>query len=99
MRGLNGGNVEFRTIPVVGPALIGGADVLRVDPAQVRQFVDQLTLDSGADGTAGVASTTSAPPPTRTGSAKRPKTTATTTPATTISRIAAITAGSIPCVN
>lgn len=45
MRGLNSGKVEFHTIPVAGPATIGGADVLRVDPADVRQFVDHLTTD------------------------------------------------------
>ncbi|HWD04274.1 MAG TPA: LCP family protein [Amycolatopsis sp.] len=45
MRGLTGGNVEFHTIPTEGNATIGGADVLRVDPAQVQAEVDRLTSD------------------------------------------------------
>ncbi|EHR59637.1 LCP family protein [Saccharomonospora cyanea] len=42
MRGLTGGNIEFRTIPIVGDARINGAAVLEVDPAQVQAFVDEL---------------------------------------------------------
>ncbi|MEV7091401.1 LCP family protein [Amycolatopsis sp. NPDC051045] len=45
MRGLTGGNIEFRTIPTLGNAKIGGADVLRVDPAQVAAEVARLTAD------------------------------------------------------
>ena len=45
MRGLTGGNIEFHTIPTQGNAVIGGADVLRVDPAQVQAMVAQLTSD------------------------------------------------------
>ncbi|WP_084145386.1 LCP family protein [Amycolatopsis jejuensis] len=45
MRGLTGGNVEFHTIPTEGNAVIGGADVLRVDQAKVRAAVDRLTSD------------------------------------------------------
>jgi LCP family protein required for cell wall assembly len=45
MRGLTGGNIEFRTIPTLGNAKIGGADVLRVDPAQVAAEVARLTTD------------------------------------------------------
>jgi len=45
MRGLTGGNIEFHTIPTQGNAVIGGADVLRVDPAQVQATVAQLTSD------------------------------------------------------
>ncbi|SEP52703.1 cell envelope-related function transcriptional attenuator common domain-containing protein [Amycolatopsis saalfeldensis] len=48
MRGLTGGNVEFHTIPTQGNATIGGADVLRVDPAQVQAEVSRLTSDGGA---------------------------------------------------
>jgi LCP family protein required for cell wall assembly len=52
MRGLTGGNIEFHTIPTEGNAVIGGADVLRVDPAAVQATVNQLT----SDGTAGTLS-------------------------------------------
>ncbi|MEU5259107.1 LCP family protein [Amycolatopsis sp. NPDC021455] len=45
MRGLTGGNIEFQTIPTLGNANIGGADVLRVDPAQVAAEVARLTSD------------------------------------------------------
>ncbi|WP_409466730.1 LCP family protein [Amycolatopsis sp. GA6-003] len=48
MRGLTGGNVEFHTIPTEGNAVIGGADVLRVDPAKVRAEVNRLTSDGSA---------------------------------------------------
>ncbi|GAB3503139.1 LCP family protein [Amycolatopsis cihanbeyliensis] len=42
MRGLSGGNVEFHTIPVVGNAEIGGADVIQVDVDEVRSFMDEI---------------------------------------------------------
>ncbi|WP_072474506.1 LCP family protein [Amycolatopsis australiensis] len=45
MRGLTGGNIEFHTIPTLGNAVIGGADVLRVDPAAVQAEVARLTAD------------------------------------------------------
>ncbi|RSM42275.1 LytR family transcriptional regulator [Amycolatopsis balhimycina DSM 5908] len=45
MRGLTGGNIEFHTIPTLGNANIGGADVLRVDQAQVAAEVARLTSD------------------------------------------------------
>lgn len=45
MRGLTGGNIEFRTIPTTGLANIGGADVVRVDPPAVQAFVNQLAGD------------------------------------------------------
>ncbi|EOD63786.1 LCP family protein [Amycolatopsis vancoresmycina] len=45
MRGLTGGNIEFHTIPTLGNATIGGADVLRVDPAAVAAEVTRLTSD------------------------------------------------------
>ncbi|WP_086844802.1 LCP family protein [Amycolatopsis kentuckyensis] len=45
MRGLTGGRIEFHTIPTLGNANIGGADVLRVDPAQVAAEVARLTSD------------------------------------------------------
>ncbi len=59
MRGLTGGNIEFHTIPTQGNAVIGGADVLRVDPAQVQAAVAQLT----SDGTSSSAPSTSATVP------------------------------------
>ncbi len=45
MRGLTSGNVEFHTIPTQGDAMIGGAAVLRVDPAQVQAEITRLTSD------------------------------------------------------
>ncbi|ANN20503.1 LytTR family transcriptional regulator [Amycolatopsis orientalis] len=48
MRGLSSGNVEFHTIPTQGDAIIGGAAVLRVDPAQVQAEVNRLTSDGQA---------------------------------------------------
>ena len=45
MSGLNAGGIDFYTIPTLGDAKIGGADVLRVDPAQVAAFVATLTSD------------------------------------------------------
>jgi LCP family protein required for cell wall assembly len=51
MRGLSSGNVEFHTIPVLGNAVIGGADVMRVDVTQVQQYVAKLTADSPSGAT------------------------------------------------
>ncbi|WP_370946752.1 LCP family protein [Amycolatopsis sp. cg5] len=48
MRGLTGGNIEFHTIPTQGNANIGGADVLRVDPVEVRAAVAKLVHDPNA---------------------------------------------------
>ncbi|WP_019808397.1 LCP family protein, partial [Saccharomonospora halophila] len=42
MRGLSGGNIEFHTMPVTGDVYVGAAEVLGVDEAQVRSFVDDL---------------------------------------------------------
>ncbi|MFC4004217.1 LCP family protein [Prauserella oleivorans] len=49
MRNLTGGNVEFRTIPVVGNAWIGGASVLEVDVDEVREFVDTVVSDGSQE--------------------------------------------------
>lgn len=45
MSGLNADGIEFYTIPVVGEAKIGGADVLKVDQQQVAAFVSSLVTD------------------------------------------------------
>jgi LCP family protein required for cell wall assembly len=45
MQGLSSGAIDFYTIPTVGPAKIGGADVIKVDPQQVKDFVTALTRD------------------------------------------------------
>jgi hypothetical protein len=47
MRGLTSGNIEFYTIPTKGNAVIGGADVIRVDIAEVRAAaIDNLVTDA-----------------------------------------------------
>ncbi|RZQ62715.1 LCP family protein [Amycolatopsis suaedae] len=48
MRGLTGGKVEFRTIPIVGDAKFGGADVLKIDEQQVRTFFERMAGDGAA---------------------------------------------------
>jgi LCP family protein required for cell wall assembly len=45
MRGLTGGSIEFHTVPVVGDMVVGTAQVLEVDPMQVKTFVDELIPD------------------------------------------------------
>lgn len=45
MSGLNAGGIDFYTIPTLGDANIGGADVLRIDPEQVAAFVSSLVTD------------------------------------------------------
>lgn len=45
MSGLSSGAIDFYTIPTEGPAKIGGADVIKVDPKQVHDFVAALTRD------------------------------------------------------
>ncbi|MPZ84060.1 MAG: LytR family transcriptional regulator [Actinophytocola sp.] len=56
MSGLSSGGIDFYTIPTLGDAKIGGADVLDVDPAQVAAFVKSLTSD-------GSTTSSTAPPP------------------------------------
>ncbi|MFD4198428.1 MULTISPECIES: LCP family protein [Amycolatopsis] len=103
MRGLNGGNIEFRTIPVVGNAVIGGADVVRVDPQAVHAFVDQLTSDGSERTSSSVAPTSSASsaPPTSSRRASSSVAAPPSSPALTSSSPAPppITAGDVPCVN
>jgi LCP family protein required for cell wall assembly len=75
MSGLNASGIDFYTIPVIGEAKIGGADVLRIDPVAVRSFVSSLVTDGPGTSTSSGSSpprtttTTSAPP---TGGAGRP---------------------------
>ncbi|TDP93687.1 LCP family protein [Labedaea rhizosphaerae] len=45
MQGLSSGNIRFTTIPTLGNAVIGGADVIRVDPDAVKAFVGSITAD------------------------------------------------------
>ncbi|GAB3909708.1 LCP family protein [Kibdelosporangium lantanae] len=68
MSGLSSGNIDFYTIPTVGPAKIGGADVIKVDPKAVHDFVAGLTKDEHPPATssstpATTTSTTPPPPP------------------------------------
>lgn len=51
MSGLTSGGIEFHTIPVVGDAKIGGADVLEIDEEQVAAFVESLTSDESGETT------------------------------------------------
>ncbi|MDQ3577176.1 MAG: LCP family protein [Actinomycetota bacterium] len=60
MQGLSSGNIEFRTIPTQGDAKIGGADVIKVDPLQVQEFVAEFV------GEANEKASTSRPPSTTT---------------------------------
>ncbi|WP_312867871.1 LCP family protein [Amycolatopsis pithecellobii] len=101
MRGLDSGSVRFQTIPVVGPATIGGADVLRVDPAQVQEFVTALTTDGTTESLA-PTTTTPAPSSTKTppSSAKRSSTTSASTSSAPPSSVTPpITGGEVACVN
>jgi LCP family protein required for cell wall assembly len=45
MQGLSSGAIDFYTIPTLGPAKFGGADVIKVDPRQVNEFVAGLTQE------------------------------------------------------
>ncbi|OZM75326.1 LytTR family transcriptional regulator [Amycolatopsis antarctica] len=63
MRGLTGGNIQFRTIPTLGNASIGGADVMEVDPEAVQGFVDELTADADAQKPPPAPATTTSGPP------------------------------------
>jgi len=51
MQTLSSGNIDFYTIPTEGPAKIGGADVIKVDPVKVHQFVASLTNDGSRSAT------------------------------------------------
>ncbi|WP_436492114.1 LCP family protein [Actinokineospora sp. HUAS TT18] len=61
MQGLSGGNIEFRTIPTEGDAKIGGADVLKVDPEKVHEFVARYTGAVYTPPTSGKPSSTTRP--------------------------------------
>jgi LCP family protein required for cell wall assembly len=42
MRGLDSGNLTFRTLPIKGYATIDGQDANEVDPAQIKQIVHEV---------------------------------------------------------
>jgi len=42
MRGLDSSNLTFRTLPIQGYATIDGQDANQVDPAQIKQIVNQV---------------------------------------------------------
>ena len=60
MSGLSSGKIEFRTIPTQGGARIGGADVIKVDPDEVKAFVSTLITD-GKSSTSQTPTSTSDP--------------------------------------
>lgn len=62
MSGLSADGIDFYTIPTQGDANIGGADVLRVDPAQVSAFVTSLVSDEEPEQTTTTTTTTTQPP-------------------------------------
>lgn len=103
MRGLNSGNVEFHTIPVVGNAVVGGADVLKVDPQQVHDFVEQLTSDSPPQhpSTSAAPTTTSKVAPSSNPGNSVKGSNSPTPPSTTETSDtqAVITGGEVPCVD
>jgi LCP family protein required for cell wall assembly len=67
MSGLTAGGIDFYTIPTLGDMRVGGADVLKVDPAQVAAFVSSLTTEA-----APASSSSSAPTTTTTQNQERP---------------------------
>ncbi|GHF78010.1 hypothetical protein GCM10017566_60360 [Amycolatopsis bartoniae] len=100
LRGLDSGRIEFHTVPTLGNAVIGGADVLRVDVQQVQGFVEGLTADPGA-----TTSATPPPPTTTTSVSKPPSAKRSSAPSTSVSPSlpasteAPITGGEVACVN
>jgi LCP family protein required for cell wall assembly len=66
MSGLSGDGIDFYTIPVVGEANIGGADVLEIDQKKVAKFVASLTADEREEpetGSSAVPTTTESQSP------------------------------------
>jgi LytR cell envelope-related transcriptional attenuator len=51
MSGLSSDGIDFYTIPTLGEAKIGGADVIEVDPKRVARFVESLTADETSPST------------------------------------------------
>ena len=93
MQGLTSGAIQFATIPTGANIVVGGADVIRIDPAQVQSFVSDA-----------VDQTPATTPPTSTPTSSQTTTTealpaATTAPTTTSTGSGPITANGIRCVN
>jgi hypothetical protein len=80
MSGLTAGGIDFYTIPTLGDAKIGGADVLRVDPAQVAAFVSSLTTDDTGQ------TSSESPVPDKSSSPTTTTTTGTTPPGSDVDR-------------
>ena len=92
MQSLTSGNIDFYTIPTLGPAKIGGADVIKVDPAAVHQFVASLTNDGSVRSDA-PRSGSDLTPPSEPGFSTTPTSTTTTTRST---RTTATTTDGLP---
>jgi hypothetical protein len=89
MQGLSSSSIDFYTIPTLGGAKIGGADVIKVDPAEVAQFIASLTsetppvedtADAPSFGATPTPTVTTTPPSTTT----RPTTTTNAGPASAL---------------
>lgn len=110
LRRLSGDDISFYTVPVTGPATIGGASVLLVDRGEVRAFVahkiadstDQAPLPRAGGGAGGAATGNTAGDDTDSDGNDPPRSnTGDTTESATDSPPAndPITAGGIPCVD
>lgn len=95
MQGLTSGAIQFDTMPTGANIVVGGADMLQVDPEQVQSFVSSLVNPSTATTVPPLATT----PATTTPTTSETLPAATTAPATTTTDDGPITANGIRCVN
>lgn len=93
MQGLTSGAIQFSTIPTGANIVVGGADVIQIDPQQVQSYVANLISQSPTTAPTTAPTTTTAPTVTEAPS------TAVVPAAASSSDNAPITADGIPCVN
>lgn len=96
MQGLTSGAIQFHTIPTGPDETIGGADVLRVEPQAVQDFVANLVNETRQVVPTAPVATTPTSPTTTTTLSPAPPAERTAVAATTT---APITAQGIRCVN
>ena len=97
MQSLASGAIQFHTAPTGAGEVIGGADVLAVDPQEVAQYVAGLTADTGTPSTGSATQASTGTPATTTTTS--PTTTSTTPGASSSTGDGPISSDGIPCVN
>jgi LCP family protein required for cell wall assembly len=99
MQGLTSGAIRFSTIPTGANIVVGGADVIQIDPAQVQAYVTDLINQTPSSTPTAPATTTTPATGTSTVTETTPPAVAKSDTSSTSTDNAPITASGLRCVN